>query len=308
MTLSWSRRSNRRLGAALVACLALVIAATAFVAGCGGSKKTAATSGGRSVQVLATVRRGNLVDTVIGRAQLTSTKGKITAVVQLAGGNASQVAAGQPVTLAFFRLPSGAVQGQNGQGFTPSAYPSPQGSFSPGAGGQGTFGQSGQGFFGQGGQGALRGKTAHGTVTSVTKAANGSITAKIVIAKLPAGVTAKSTGMAQIQVRVLASNVLIIPKAAIKGSGSTATVQIIVGGKTATRSVTVGQQTQTEAEITSGLSVGDNVVYMRTFNGRFPGFRNGQSGGQGYQQNGTAQQKGAPPSGAPFEGAPGGGQ
>lgn len=309
MTLSWSRRSGRWLTAAFGACLLLAIATTVVVAGCGGSKKAATTSGGRSVQVLATVRRGNLVESVMGRVQLTSTRGKITGVVQLAGSNAAQVAAGQSVTLAFFRLPSGAVQGQNGQGVTPSAYPSPQGSFNPGAGGQGAFGQNGQGFFGQGGQLSARGKTAHGTVTSVKTAGNGSVMATITIAKLPSGVTAKSMGMAQIQVRVLASYVLIVPKAAIKGSGGNATVQIIVGGKTATRKVTVGQQTQTEAEITSGLSVGDNVVYTRTFNGRFPGSRNGQSSGQGYGQNGTAP-NGAPygtsTGGAPPEGIPGG--
>ena len=77
-------------------------------------------------------------------------------------------------------------------------------------------------------------------------------------------------GIAQIQVKVLASNVLIIPTAAIKGSGGNATVQLLAGGKTSTQSVVVGQQTQTESEITSGLSAGQNVVYTRTFTGASP--------------------------------------
>jgi hypothetical protein len=293
MTSAHSRRTTRRLVTTMAACLALAGVAAAFACGCGGSKKAAATSNSRSVQVLATVRRGDLVDAVIGRLQLTSTKGNVTGVVQLFGANASQVAAGQPVTLAFVRLPAGAVQSQNGQGFAPSPGQTPQAG--NGQGGQGFFGQGGQGFFGQGAQGPFRGKTAHGTVTAVKKGSNGSLTATIAIAKLPAGVTSKFTGIAQIQVKVLATNVLLIPRAAIKGAGGNATVQLLVAGKTTTRHVTVGQQNQTESEITAGLGVGDNIVYTRTFNGRFPGSRNGQSGGI-FRQNGTA------PSGAPGEG------
>jgi multidrug efflux pump subunit AcrA (membrane-fusion protein) len=202
------------------------------------------------------------------------------------GQNASQVAAGQSVTLTFFQLPSGAGQGGFGQG-------SPRPSVTPSAG------SGGQGFFGQGGQGSFRGgKTAQGTVASVQPGSNGSVTAMIAIVKLPSGVTAKYTGTAQIQVKVLASNVLVIPRAAIKGGGGNATVQVLVNGKTSTRSVTVGQQTQTDSEITSGLSAGDSIVYTRTFTGRFPGSGNGQSGGQGFPQNGTPPS--GVPSGAPF--------
>lgn len=308
MTFATPRWSHRRLGAALGALLALMIVALALVAGCGGSSKAAATATGRTVQLLATVRRGDLVDSVIGRVQLTSTKGKVTGVVQVVGSNASQVAAGQSVTVAFFQRPSGAGQGGFGQGNGQSngsgqgqgqGAPSGVPSGAPGNG-QGYFGQGagGQGFFGQGGQGAFRrGKTAQGTVTSVQQGSNGSVSATVTIAKLPSGVTTKSMGIAQIQVTVLASNVLIIPRAAIKGSGSNATVQLLVNGKTSTQSVVVGQQTQNESEITSGLSAGQNIVYTRTFTGRFPGFRNGQSGGQGFPQNGTT------PGGAPFGGS-----
>ncbi len=293
MTPAHPRRSNRRLGAGLGACLVLLIAAAALVAGCGGTSKAATASGSRTVQVLATVRLGNLVDSVTGRVQLTSTKSKATGKVQVVGSNASQVAAGQSVTLSFFKLPAGVNPGTFGSG---SARPSV--SPSPGSGGQGYFGSGngtngGQGFFGQGGQGGgglfRGGKTAQGTVTSVAPGSNGSVAATIAITKLPAGVTAKYMGIAQIQIKVLASNVLIIPTAAIKGSGSNATVQLLVNGKTTTQSVTVGQQTQTESEIVSGLSAGQNVVYTRTFSGRFSGgFRNGQSGGQGFTQNGTS--------------------
>ena len=103
---------------------------------------------------------------------------------------------------------------------------------------------------------------------------------------------------------MLASNVLIIPTAAIKGSGANATVQLLVNGKTSTQSVVVGQQTQTESEITSGLSAGQNVVYTRTFTGRFPGSRaNGQSGGQGLPPFG-GQPNGAAPGGGGTNGAP----
>ena len=124
---------------------------------------------------------------------------------------------------------------------------------------------------------------------------NGAVKATISIAKLPAGVTTKYTGIAQIEVKVLASNVLIVPRAAIKGSGSNATVQLLQNGKTATQSVTVGQQTQTEAEITSGLSAGQSIVYTRTFSG-FPGGRNGNPGQGGGFPGG---QGGAAPSGQP---------
>jgi hypothetical protein len=308
MTLLSLRPSRRRRAAGFGACLALAVGTAALVAGCGSSGKTAATTTtGRSVQVLATVQRGDLVDSVTGRLELTSTKNRVNvkATVQMFGQNASQVAAGQPVTVSFVQLPAGARQ-SFGQGSPP-----PSAAPSAGSGGQGYSGTGGgaggsQGFFGQGGgQGALRGKTAQGTVTAVQSGSSSTTaTATITIAKLPAGVTAKYTGIAQIQVKVLASNVLIIPTAAIKGSGANATVQLLVNGKTSVQSVVVGQQTQTESEITSGLSAGQNVVYTRTFTGRFPGSRaNGQSGGQGLPPF-SGQSNGAPPGGGGTNGAP----
>jgi macrolide-specific efflux system membrane fusion protein len=308
MTLLSLRQSRRRRAAGLGACVAMAIAATALAAGCGGSSKAATASGsGRSVQVLATVRRGDLVDSVAGRLQLTSARSKaaVKGIVQVMGQNGSQVAAGQSVTVVFVQRPSGAGQGGFGQGYgsgqsgAPSARPSgiPSGGSGSGYGygGQGLLGQGGQG-----GQGAFRGKIAQGTVTSVSAGSNGAVIAMVTIAKLPPGVTAKYMGIAQIEVKVLASNVLLVPTAAVKGSGSSATVQLLASGKTSTQSVVVGQQAGGESEITSGLNEGQNVVYMRTFQGRFPGgFRNGQSPfGQGGAQSGGSTPNGTQSNGA----------
>ena len=71
------------------------------------------------------MRLGNLVDSVTGRVQLTSTKSKATGKVQVVGSNASQVAAGQSVTLSFFKLPAGVNPGTFGSGSArPSVSPS----------------------------------------------------------------------------------------------------------------------------------------------------------------------------------------
>ncbi len=290
-------RARRRLAVAVaVAALAAPAAATA---GCGsGSNKAAAgQNGSRTVQILATVSRGNLVESAMGRLQFTIADGKAQGVVKLTGQAAKDVAAGQAVTVSF--VAAGAF-GQGGQGLGRSGSPSPYPSFSPGGqgGGQG-FGQNGQGFgqggqgFGQNGQGfgqgRLGGKTAPGAVTSVKLAADGSATVGVSVAKLPKGVTAKYLAIARINVRVLATNVLLVPTAAIKGSGGNATVQVIANGKSATRHVVVGHQTQEQSEVVSGLNAGENVLYERTMR-LFPGGGQGQGGGQGYPQ-----QYGAPP-------------
>jgi membrane fusion protein, macrolide-specific efflux system len=300
------RPPTGRHAAALGSLVVLIIAAGAVLAACGGSSNAATTGGstnattGRTAQVLATVRRGNLVQIVAGRLQLTSVKSKVNvkAVVQVSGTNATQVAVGQPVTVVFVKLPagarrffgsgsprpyasaSGAPSGSQGGAPSGGQNGAPSGGSGYGSGGQGFFGQGGQG-----GQGAFGGKTAQGTVTAIAAGSNGSVSATVTMAKLPAGVTTKYTGIAQIQVKVLASNVLIIPTAAIKGSGSGATVQLLAGGKTSTQSVVVGQQVAGESEISSGLSVGQNVVYTRRFSGFGGGFRSGQ-GGSGFPQGG----------------------
>ena len=304
MSRSSTRRPPRRLGVAALTAL-LLLAVAALVAGCGSLNSTTSSSkssanSSRSVQVLYTVKSGNLVETVSGMVTLTSTS-KRTATVQLSGSEASQVAAGQSVTVSFMKL--GKMSG--GQG-APSARPSGMASPAAGSGaasgsGQGASGTSGgQGSFGGSGQGTLlrNAKQASATVTAVQAGSNNSVTATIAIAKLPSGVTAKYTGIAQITVKVLASNVLIVPRAAIKGSGSSATVQLLQSGKTVTQSVTVGQETQTEAEITSGLSAGQSILYTRSFTG-FAGARSGASGygGSGQAGGSPGGQGGAAPSG-----------
>jgi hypothetical protein len=201
------------------------------------------------------------------------------------GPEASLVAAGQPAQLVFFKLPAGFRQG-GASASPPAGFGQGGASASPPAG----FGQGGQGFgqggFGQGGARRFGGKTAKGTVTAVTQGANSTAAVSIAIAKLPAGVTAKYMGIASIQVKVLATNVVIVPAAAVTGSGGNATVTVIAGGKTSTRKVVVGQKTFAEAEIVSGLSAGENIVYQRTFGG----FRFGRpgAGSSGFPQPGSA--------------------
>lgn len=296
MTPTSLRRPSQSRCVRLGAGLALVAAATVVLAACGSAAKptTSARSSSRGAQVLYTVKSGDLTESASGSVKLTSTtKGKATASVQFIGPEAAQVAAGQTATVTFIKLPAGA---RFGGGARPSGAPSPgsgQGyggvpSGAPSPGSSGGFGGSGAqgGSFGGGpGQsGVFRGsKQTTATVTAVQAGQNGSVTATIAIAKLPSGVTGKYTGFAQVTVKTLAQNVLIVPRAAIKGSGSSATVQLLQSGSTVTQNVTVGQETQTEAEITAGLSAGDNVIYTRTFSG-FPGGRSGggfPGGGQG---------------------------
>lgn len=306
MTPTRVRRPSRSCGVRLGAGLVLVAAATVVLAACGSAAKTntssTSSSSNRGAQVLYTVKSGDLTESASGSVKLTSVaKGKATASVQFIGPEAAQVAAGQTATVTFIKLPAGARigggarpsgvpspgSGQAGGG-VPSGVPSPN---SSGFGGSGAGAQGGS-FGGGAGQGAqLRGaKQTTATVTAVQAGQNGSATATITIAKLPSGVTSKYTGFAQVTVKTLAQNVLIVPRAAIKGSGSNATVQLLQNGSTVTQGITVGQETQTEAEITAGLSAGQNIIYTRTFSG-FPGGGQGgmPSGGQGGLPSGGNQ-------------------
>ena len=138
------------------------------------------------------------------------------------------------------------------------------------------------GFPGGPGQGD-RGGVA-GTVTEVTTNADGTATATISVDELPANATTKSSGFARIEVEVLASDVILVPTAAVEGSGSSATVRVVANGKTETRTVTAGRQSGAQTEIVSGLNEGENVVYTQAFQG-FPG-AGGQSGMPMPQQGG----------------------
>jgi hypothetical protein len=283
------RRNVRPSGVALLSVIVLAALAVAL-AGCGSksSNTPAAAATPTAIQVMATATRGDLTQSAMGIAKVTKSGGKLVVVATVNAQSASSIADGQAATVFFLRgggnlppagqsgmpqgAPSGMPQGAPSgmpQG-TPSGMPQPQGSGAP-------FPQGGQGGF-PGGQGGFPGGQsggAAGTVTAVTTNADGSAAATISVDKLPSGVKADSTGFAQIEVKVLASNVILIPTAAVKGSGSSATVQVSANGTTETRTVTAGQQSGGMTEIVSGLNEGENVVYSQAFRG-FPG--RGQSG------------------------------
>ena len=296
-------RDARRAGAALLAPLAFAALAAA-ISGCGGSGSSGTPAAGATptaIQVMATATRGDLTQSAMGQARIVKAGGKEVVVATIAAQSASSVAAGQKASVFFFKAGQGGFP-QAGASGAPvpqggaSGMPTPQGSGMPlpqgGASGA-PFPQGGQsgvpgGGFGQGD----RVGTA-GTVTAVKTNADGTATATISVAKLPSGATAKSTGFARIEVKVLASDVILIPTAAVKGSGSSATVQVVANGKTETRAISIGQQSGAQTEVVSGLNEGENVVYQQSFRG-FPGGGGSPGGGQ---------------SGAPFpqqSGQPGG--
>jgi hypothetical protein len=269
------RRNVRPAGVALLSVLVLAALAAAL-AGCGSksSNTPAAAATPTAIQVMATATRGDLTESAMGIAKVTKSGGKLVAVATVNAQNASSVTEGQTAMVFFFpgggRFPQAGQSGMP-QG-APSGMPQPQGSGLPQPQGSGApFPQGGQGGF-PGGQ--RDGAT--GTVTAVTTNADGSAAATISLDKFPSGVKADSTGFVRIEVKVLASNVILIPTAAIKGSGSSATVQVSANGKTETRTVAAGQQSGGMTEIVSGLNEGENVVYSQAFRG-FPG-GGGQSG------------------------------
>jgi hypothetical protein len=278
------RRNVRPVGVALLSLLVLA-ALAAVLTGCGSKSSNSPAAGATptAIQVMATATRGNLTQSTMGTAKVTQSGGSLLVVATIDAQNASSVAEGQAATVFFLRGGGTFPQpGQSGmpQG-APSGMPQPQGSGMPQPQGSGApfpqGGEDGQGGFpgGQGGfPGGQRGGTA-GTVTAVTTNSDGSAAATISVDKLPSGAKNGSSGFARIEVKVLASNVVLIPTAAVKGSGSSATVQVSANGTTETRTVTAGQQSAGMTEIVSGLNEGENVVYSQAFRG-FPG--RGQSG------------------------------
>ena len=288
------RSPGRRNGVLIVLVLAAAAGAAALAAGCGssGSTPAAAAQGGSatSIQVLTPVRRGDLAQSAMGSVKLVVTNGKNDrdrdgpeAVRRLrrsrADGDARllHAAAGRRTER---RARSRRIGGR-------AARPSRRGR-RPGGFRASPRMTARAGLW----AGKVRRRGTPGTVTAVTPNADGSAAVTITVKKLPANATAKSVGFASIQTKVLASNVIIIPTAAIKGSGSSATVQVLSGGKTSTVSVVVGQQAGAESEIVSGLSVGENIVWTRSF--RRGGFFRGGSPfpGQGQQGFGGGQSGG----------------
>jgi len=276
MTLLYSYHARRQrrnglsvAGPAGLLGLLILIAAVVFVAGCGSSGQTSTPStqaSGQRMQVMVAVTRGDLVDTVMAQLHVTAVGHVAKGEATVEGSNATRVAAGQSVGLVFFDRST--MGQQQDQGSPPPGWN--QGSPPPG-------------------EDMRRGKRTNGTVTSVKTGSDGSVTAMIAIEDLPSGITKGDMGMASIAVEVLAKDALILPSAAIQGSGSNATVQVLVNGKTERRQVVVGKQTQMESEIVSGLKEGDNVIYTRTFQG----FGSPRPGRSGWPQ-------GAPPSDFPM--------
>jgi hypothetical protein len=280
-------RDVRRAGVALLAVLALTAFAAA-ASGCGGSSSSDVPAAGATptaIQVMATATRGDLTQSAMGAAKVTSAGGTPVAVATIDAQNAASVADGQSATVFFM---SGGNLPRAGQ----SGMPRPQGSGMPQAAPSGLPAPGGSGMpvpqggasgapFPLGGQGGVpggaggRGGTA-GTVTAVKIDADGTASATISLEKLPAGAKAGSTGFARIEVKVIASDVILIPTAAIEGSGDSATVQVVANGKTEIRTITAGRQSGGMTEVASGLNEGENVVYSQSFRG-FPG-GGGQSG------------------------------
>jgi hypothetical protein len=270
-----------------------LLAVAALTAGCGGTATSAgstpnAQSSGQTMQVMATVTRGDLVETSIAPLQLTkNATGGATGVGQVRSSSTVTTTQGQSVVVYFIQRPAGAGQGSGqypstGTGQGSGSYPSPgagQGSGQPGGqfpGGAGNFANA---------------KHATATVASVQKNSDGSLKIQVSLAKLPAGVQATAFAIVRLSSQVLAKGVLLLPREAISGSGGNATVEVLVNGKTEQRHVVVGRETQAQAEISSGVNEGDNVIYTRTFRG-LRGFGSPRPGRSGYPQ-------GAPPSGFP---------
>lgn len=74
-----------------------------------------------------------------------------------------------------------------------------------------------------------------------------------------------------------AKNTLLAPLAAVTGKGKTATVRLIKDGVVERRAVTVGVRNRVQAEIVSGLAVGDEVVVGQ----RQPGEKSGSRPNRG---------------------------
>ena len=289
-------RTSRAAGTALPAILAAATLA-AVLAGCGGSDSSGQPAAGATamptaIQVMATAQRGDLTESVMGSATVKTVDGEDVVVATIDAQNAGSVAGGQTATVFFMRggqgrMPQGAPSGmpvpQGGASGMPIPEGAPSGMPMPEGGASGMPAPQGSGMpVPQGGQGGFpggpgqgdRGGT-QGTVTAVEVNADGTAAATISVDELPSGVTTRSTGFARIAVEVLADDVILIPTAAIESSGSSASVQVLANGKTETRTISTGRQSGAQTEVVSGLSEGENVVYMQSF--QVPG-GGGQSG------------------------------
>ena len=283
LPISWRRggRRKRPLTSRQFGLLVLAGAAVLAAAACGGSGTTSSQTTPQTAQVLVTVTRGDLVQTVTARLELTKDgKDGADGAGQVAKASASSVSKGMSVKVFFIERPAGMGQspgampspstGQGGQ------YPSPMPSAMPSGQPQGQ-GQMGNGAGPDlGGDGNLVGaKSVDATVTSVQTNSDGSVTIHVAMAELPSGVTTTFMAIARLSQQTLAEDVLLLPLAAVTISGDKATVKVISDGKSETRQVVVGKKTLQQVEIVSGLNEGENVIYERKFNG-FPSINRGQ--------------------------------
>jgi len=276
-------RAARGAGATLLALLSLAALAAAS-SGCGGSDAATTPAAGATptaIQVMATAARGDLTESVAGPAKVTRIDGELTVVATIDAQSAASVAEGQSASVFFGRGGDMPQPGQSGMPQTaPSGMPAPgaSGMPAPESGASGApVPQGGQGAVPQGGfpgrQGGREG--AEGTVTAVEMNADGTAAATISLDELPSQAKDGSTGFARIEVEVLAADVVLVPTAAVEGSGAAATVQVVAAGTAETRTITAGQQSGGMTEVVSGLEEGENVVYTQAFQG-FPG--GGRSG------------------------------
>jgi len=292
------RRGGRtKMTGAIVAGVAVAALATA-VAACGsnGAQDGAAQPGQvapTAMQVLTRVERGDLTESIVAPVRVSSLGDEAVVEATVPAESASAVAEGQSATVMLMGargdVPQGAPSGMPQPGASgmpqgaPSGMPVPQGSGMPQPG-QSGMPQPGQGGSPGGGlSGDLGERGAPGTVTAVEANADGTVTATIRLDEAQADVAADTSGLAAIETQVLAADVIVIPTAAIKGSGSSATVDVMTDGKIETRTVQVGQQSGSQSEIVSGLSEGENIVWYRSFPGA------GETGGGQSQAGGAGQ-------------------
>jgi hypothetical protein len=313
------REGGRRLKTSIsVAAAVTAVTAVAVLAGaCGGSSsgsQNAAAQPGQvmptAMQVLTEVVRGDLTQSVAAPVKVTSLGDKTIVVATVPAESAGSVAAGQTATVLLFNGAQGGFP-QPGQSGMPvpqgsgmpvpqggqSGMPVPQGSGMPQPGQSGMPVPQGSGMpqpgpsgMPQGGfpGGDLGGRGTPGTVTAVKTNADGTASATIRLDETPADAAADSSGFAAIETKVLAANVIVIPTAAIKGSGSSAIVQVLANGTTEDRTVQVGQQSGSQSEIVSGLSEGESIVWYRSFPGAGAfGSGQGQTGNAGQTGGGS---------------------
>ena len=307
------RRGGRtRMSRVLVAAAAVAaLAAPAAACGSSGAQDGAAQPGQvapTAMQVLTEVERGDLTESVVAPVRIAAGDDDQVVEATVPVESAAAVAEGQTarvmvLTGAGGDLPQGAPSGmpQPGQSGMPQPGasgmpqgPPPSGVPQPGQSGVPQPGASGMPQPGQGGiAGGLPGgdigdRGTPGTVTAVEANADGTVTATIRLDEALEDAGAGTRGFAAIETKLLAADVIVIPTAALTGSGSSATVEVMADGTTETRTVQVGRQSGSRSEIVSGLSEGENIVWYRSFPGAgASGGGQGQASGAGQAGGGT---------------------